>query len=397
MARFTPLDQQSIKRQNRRRILEALRRSGPVSRAALARAVGLTKSTVSSLVQEMLEEGLLSEGGPHSAGPGRPGMRLEICGENTLALGVELGVEGTQIVLLDLSNRTHGAWGWAVSPETPLSERLCELAAEVQHHIPDPARLLGVGLTLPGVVNEQALLYAPGPGWRNERPAEMLEALLGLPVVVENDANAAAFGETFWEEHPSPLLYIVLTTGLGTGLVVDGQVYRGRFGAAGELGHWLSGQARSRKEAQDAEDTLSLRAMIKGYQATSGRNEDFWRLLEQARAEDPYAIAALDRLAWELGRFVANLCVAFDPAVVVLGGPGAEAWPWLESPLRRALRDLAFLPEHAELPVKPSAFGHLASAMGAAALVLQRFLADGGARLRSPPTSHRVPSLTVGA
>jgi hypothetical protein len=191
--------------------------------------------------------------------------------------------------------------------------------------------------------------------------------------------------------------YIVLTTGLGTGLVVDGQVYRGRFGAAGELGHWLSGQARSRKEAQDAEDTLSLRAMIKGYQATSGRNEDFWRLLEQARAEDPYAIAALDRLAWELGRFVANLCVAFDPAVVVLGGPGAEAWPWLESPLRRALRDLAFLPEHAELPVKPSAFGHLASAMGAAALVLQRFLADGGARLRSPPTSHRVPSLTVGA
>ncbi|MCS7058276.1 MAG: ROK family transcriptional regulator [Meiothermus sp.] len=397
MARLTPLDQHSIKRQNRRRILEALRRSGPISRATLARAVGLTKSTVSSLVQEMLEEGLLSEGAPQSVGPGRPGTRLEIRGESTLALGVELGVENTQAIVLDLNNRTHGAWNWAVSPETPLAQRLQELATEVRRRVPDPSRLLGVGLTLPGVVNERVLLYAPGLGWRNERPAEMLEALLGLPVLVENDANAAALGETFWNECQSPLLYVVLTTGLGTGLVVEGQVYRGRFGAAGELGHWLSGQARSRKEAQDAEDALSLRAMLKSYQAASGRKEDFWVLLGRAQVEDAYALAALDRLARELGRFVANLCVAFDPAVVVLGGPGAEAWPWLEAPLRQTLRDLAFLPEHAELPIKPSAFGHLAPAMGAAALVLQRFLANGGSRLRSPPTSHRVAPSTVGA
>lgn len=396
MARTTPLDQQAIKRLNRRLILEALRQNGPQSRAALARAVGLTKSTVSSLVQEMLEEGLLDEGNQHKPGLGRPGTELEFSPQHTLALGVELGVENTQIVLLDLNNTIHDKWDWVESPHTPLAERLSKLAGRVQSRLSDPTQLLGVGLAIPGVVNGRDLIYAPGPGWRNERPAEMLEALLKVPTVVDNDANAAALGETFWGEQQSPLIYVVMTTGLGTGLVVDGQVYRGRLGAAGELGHWLTGQSLSRSRAGDVEDTLSLRAMVERYQAASSRKEGFWGILQRAEQQDPYALQALQNLAYELGRFVVNLCVTFDPAVVVLGGAGAEAWKWLEAPLRQTIRNLAFIPEHAEIPVKPSAFGHLAPAMGAAALVLQRFLANGGTREASPPISPLGTRSTIG-
>lgn len=397
MARVIPLDQQAIKRQNRRLILEALRRNGPLSRAALARSVGLTKSTVSSLVQEMLEEGLLDEGRLHNPGRGRPGTQLEFSPENTLALGAELGVENTQIVLLDLNNKIHSEWDWVESPHTPLAERLSKLAEQVKTRLPDPDHLLGIGLTIPGVVSGRNLVYAPGPGWRNERPAELLETLLGVPTIVENDANAAALGETFWGENQSPLVYVVMTTGLGTGLVVEGQVYRGRLGAAGELGHWLIGQPLSRSSAGDVEDTLSLRAMVRRYQASSGRPEGFWGLLQRAEQQDSYALQALQNLAYELGRFVVNLCVTFDPAVVVLGGAGAEAWPWLEAPLRQTIRNLAFIPEHAEIPVRPSAFGHLAPAMGAAALVLQRFLANGGTREWSPPISALGTRPTIGA
>ncbi|GIW25660.1 ROK family transcriptional regulator [Meiothermus sp.] len=396
MARTAPLDQQAIKRQNRRLILEALRRSGPLSRAALARLIGLTKSTVSSLVQELLDEGLLSEGGQHKPGLGRPGTVLEFCPEHTLALGAELGVENTQVVLLDLNNQIHGAWDWVESPHTPLVERLSKLAEQVRTRLLHPSQLLGVGLTVPGVVSGRNLIYAPGPGWRNERPAELLEALLGVPTVVENDANAAALGETFWGENQSPLVYVVMTTGLGTGLVVEGQVYRGRLGAAGELGHWLTGQPSSRSSAGDVEEALSLRAMVRHYQAASGRTEGFWGILQRAEQQDPHALQALQNLALELGRFVVNLCVAFDPAVVVLDGAGAEAWKWLEAPLRQTIRNLAFIPEHAEIPIKPSAFGHLAPAMGAAALVLQRFLANGGSRERSPPISPLSVQATFG-
>ncbi len=305
-------------------------------------------------------------------------------------------MENTQLVLLDLNNTIHGEWDWVESPHTPLNERLTKLAEQVQGRLSEPTQLLGIGLAVPGVVHGRRLLYAPGPGWHNEQPAEMLEALLQVPTLVDNDANAAALGETFWGEQQSPLVYVVMTTGLGTGLVVDGQVYRGRLGAAGELGHWLTGQPHSRSRAGDVEDSLSLRAMVERYQAASSRKEGFWGILQRAEQQDPYALQALQNLAYELGRFVVNLCVAFDPAVVVLGGAGAEAWKWLEAPLRQTIRNLAFIPEHAEIPVKPSVFGHLAPAMGAAALVLQRFLANGGTRAWSPPISPLATRSTIG-
>ncbi len=396
MARSIPLDQQSIKRQNRRLILEALRRSGPLSRAELARKVGLTKSTVSSLIQELLDEGLLDEGKLHRLGLGRPGTRLEFRTENALALGAELGVDNTQVTVLDLSSQTHSEWDWVESPSTSLSERLFKLADQIRSRMPRYQKLLGIGLTIPGVVNGQTLIYAPGLGWRNQQPAASLEALLGLPVVLENDANAAALGETFWGESQSPLVYVVMTTGLGIGLVVDGQVYRGRLGAAGELGHWLTLTQQGRRAA-DVEDELSLRAMVEQYQARSQRSEGFWGILERAEQQDGYALEALENLAQQLGRFIVNLAVTFDPAEVVLGGAGAEAWKWLEAPLRKTVKELAFIPEHADLPVRPSAFGHLAPAMGAAALVLQRFLANGGTRDWSPPISTLGIRPTIGA
>ena len=383
MSRALPLDQQIIKRQNRRVILEVLRRNGPLSRAELAREVGLTKSTISSLTQELLDEGILSEGTLQTSGLGRPGTLLEVRSEGALALGVELGVESTVTMMLDLNSQTQAQWEWVESPDTPLPERLHKLATQIQTKLPGYQTLLGVGLSVPGVVrDDQTLIYAPGPGWRDEHPAADLEKLLGLPVMLQNDANASALGETFWGEGHSPLAYIILHTGLGTGLVVDGQVYRGRFGAAGELGHWKgsSNQKCSCGGVGCLENELSLRALVAHYQALSKRSEGFWGILKLAEQGDRWAASALEDLGSQLGRFIANLAVTFDPAVVVLGGAGAEAWKHLETPMRSRLCELAFIPQHADTPVRPSAFGHLAPAMGAAALVLQGFLANGGVR-----------------
>ncbi|MDX2006910.1 MAG: ROK family transcriptional regulator [Meiothermus sp.] len=394
MPRDLPLDQQRIKRHNRRLILEAVRREGSLSRAELARAVGLTKSTVSALTQELLEERLLSEGTLRTPGLGRPGLTLELHSEGALALGIELGVERTTVILLDLASQPQGRWEWPEKPETPLPERLVRLAERVGREVEGLGQPLGAGLTVPGVIREdRTLVYAPnfGLGWREERPADDLEALLGMPVVLENDAKASALGETFWGENHSPLLYIVLATGLGTGLVVNGQVYRGRIGAAGELGHWLLGAQRQPNGTSVVEGEVSLRASVLRYQAQGGRVEGFRELMEQAQSGDALAQQTLEHLARQLGHFVANAAVAFDPAVVVLGGLGAEAWPWLEAPLRERLSEVAYVPEHAAMPIRPSAFGHLAPAMGAAALVLQRFLASGGVREEGRPNPSRAP------
>lgn len=383
-------DQQAIKRRNRRLLLEAVRRRGPSSRAELARELGLTKSTVSSLTNELIREGLLSEGTPQASRAGRPGIRLELRPQGALALGVELGVKNTVIIALDLLSQTRQLLEWPEASDTPLSQRLERIAQQIQRHIPRREGLLGLGLTVPGVVrDDQTLTYAPGPGWRDASPAEELQRLLGLPVIVQNDANASALSETFWGESHSPLAYVMLGTGLGTGLVVEGQVYRGYHGAAGELGHWKNPTDRrcSCGRLGCLETELSLRALEQHFKALSRRSEDFWGILELAKAGHKHALASLEALGQQLGRFIANLAVAFDPAVVVLGGAGAEAWQWLEAPTRKRLSELAFIPEHACLPIRPSAFGHLAPAMGAAALVLQRFLANGGVRDGNLPIS----------
>jgi predicted NBD/HSP70 family sugar kinase len=386
------LDQQAIKRQNRRLLLETVRRRGPSSRAELARELGLTKSTVSSLTQELIREGLLSEGTPQASGTGRPGILLELRPQGALALGVELGVKNTVVIVLDLGSQTQQLLEWPEASDAPLPQRLERIARQIQQHVPRREHFLGLGLTVPGVVrDDQTLAYAPGPGWRDARPAERLEALLGLPVIVQNDANASALGETFWGESHSPLAYIMLGTGLGTGLVVEGQVYRGHFGAAGELGHWKSSSTQPCSCGRQGclETELSLRALEQHFQALSQRTEDFWGILGLAGQGYGPALEALEALGSQLGRFIANLAVTFDPAVVVLGGAGAEAWRWLEAPTRKRLNELAFIPEHACLPIRPSAFGHLAPAMGAAALVLQRFLANGGVRDGNLPISPR--------
>ncbi len=392
MPHHSLLDQQAIKRQNRRLLLETVRRRGPSSRAELARELGLTKSTVSSLTQELIGEGLLSEGTLQTSGTGRPGILLELRPQGALALGVELGVKNTVVIVLDLGSQTRQLLEWSEPADTPLSQRLERIAQKIQQHIPQREDFLGLGLTVPGVVrDDQTLSYAPGPGWRNARPGQQLQQLLGLPVIVQNDANASALSETFWGESHSPLAYIMLGTGLGTGLVVEGQVYRGRHGAAGELGHWKNHADRpcSCGRSGCLETELSLRSLELHFRSLSQRSEDFWGILELARTGHEHALASLEALGSQLGRFIANLAVAFDPAVVVLGGAGAEAWQWLEAPTRKRLSELAFIPEHACLPIRPSAFGHLAPAMGAAALVLQRFLANGGVRDGNPPISPR--------
>lgn len=392
----SPTDQQSIRRQNRRLILDCLRLSGPLSRAELARQVGLTKSTVSSLIGELVSEGCLREGSLISSPLGRPGTLIELAPENSLAAGAELGVDNTVLVLSDLKQQAHGLWEWPEESQTPLSQRLATLTRTFRQHISGRSRLLGLGLSVPGVVSRShTLIYAPGLGWRNEDPALTLSQELGLPVWLFNDANASALGETFWAGGRSPLVYVMVGTGLGVGLVVEGEIYGGHNGSAGEVGHWLTHALPHR--GPDLEDQISLRSVMESYRISSQGRTSWWGLLERARQGEDLAVAALHRLGDQLGFLLANLAVAYDPAEIVLGGAGAEAWPWLEVSIRERLAQLAFIPQHTELPVRPGAFGHLAPAMGAAAHVLQRFLAIGAVWERSPPISPLLSGKTIGA
>lgn len=388
-------DPLEMKRINRRAILEALKGSGSLTRAELARCLGLTKSTISSLIDQLTGEGLVTvnlspqRGATQQKPPlGRPGLGVALRPSGAVALGAELGVESSVLLAVDWTGAVLAREEWGADPQTPLPERLTHLSQRALHTFQAHPGVLGLGLALPGVVDARGLLrYAPNLGWHDFEVAEALQARLPFPVHIDNDANSSAVGEVFFTPRQGQLAYLMLGTGLGVGLVHEGMVLRGANGAFGEVGHWLGSSPKRCRcgRAGCLETEVSLRAVLEHHRALGGEAEDFWELLKLAQAGHGLALEALAALGRALGRLVANLAVAYDPERVVLGGAGAEAWDFLEQPLRQALEAQAFLREHQGLEVQPSRFGHLAPAMGAAALVLQSFLASGG--LREHPAS----------
>ncbi|SDE99639.1 Sugar kinase of the NBD/HSP70 family, may contain an N-terminal HTH domain [Thermus arciformis] len=378
-ARVRKGDTQEIRRLNRRAILEHLRQ-GPLTRAELSRRTGLAKSAISRLVDELLQEGLLEEGAFTSPPLGRPGTLLHLRPRARFALGAELGVEGTVLLALDWRGEVLWAREWRHDPHAGPEERLDRLRQEV---LPRATGALGLGFTLPGVVGDR-LLLAPNLGWRD---LDLRPLLSGFPLAVamENDAKASALSEVFFHGEAN-LAYVVLSTGLGVGVVAEGRLLRGANGAAGELGHWLGPGERACACGRVGclETALGLGTLLAHHQALGGRAEDLEALLHLARQGDPLALQALAHLGEALGRFLANLAVAYDPALVVVGGKAAEFFPFLEASLRRSLEAHAFVEAHRALPVRPSVYGHLAPAVGGASLFLARFLELGGLWAESP-------------
>lgn len=373
-------DAQEIRRLNRRAILAHLRR-GPLTRADLSRLTGLAKSAVSRLADELLQEGLLEEGAFTSPPVGRPGTLLHLRPGARFALGAELGVEETALLALDWRGEVLWVKEWSHPREAGPKERLERLFQEILPHVPGP---LGLGFTLPGVVVEDRLLLAPNLGWKNLDLRPLLSHF-PLPTALENDAKASALSEVFFHGEAN-LAYLVLSTGLGIGVVSDSRILRGAGGAAGELGHWL-GQgpkpcACGRVGCLETE--LGLGVLLEHYRSLGGKAGDLEALLQQAKQGEALALEAIHHLGKALGRFLANLAVAYDPARVVIGGKVAEFFPYLERPLRQSLAAHAFLEAHRSLPVQPSLYGHLAPAVGGASLFLVRFFELGGLWVESP-------------
>lgn len=373
-------DTQEIRRLNRWAILAHLRR-GPLTRADLSRLTGLAKSAVSYRVDELLQEGLLVEGAFTSPPVGRPGTLLHLRPGARFALGAELGVEGTVLLGLDWRGEVLWVKEWEHSRKVGPKERLEKLLQEVLPHVPGP---LGLGITLPGVVVDDHLIFAPNLGWRELNLRPLLKDF-PLPTLLENDAKASALSETLLNGEAN-LAYVVLSTGLGIGVVTEGRLLRGASGAAGEVGHWL-GQgdkecACGRKGCLEKE--LSLTNFLAHYWALGGEVGDLEIIIRQANQGEHNALESIQYLGAALGRFLANLAVAYDPARVIIGGKGAELFPYLEQPLRQSLETHAFLDTHRSLPVQPSVYGRLAPAVGGASLFLIRFFELGGLWAESP-------------
>src|SRR6187200_418038 len=246
-----PVDQRTIRRANLSTVLRHVASDGPRSRATIALETGLNKTTVSSLVAELMAADLLVETGEDEqpGAVGRPARTLRLNGEAIAAVGLEVNVDYLAVCVTDLSGRVlqreRVDTANAGSRPAPVLTRLARLgrraiaAAEA-----GGSRIVGAALGLPGLVDlaGSTLVLAPNLGWRNVRAADELGRRLerpGLAVAIDNEANLAALAE-HWEGAARDLRTFLCVTGdvgIGAGVLVGGELFRGMHGFGGELGH----------------------------------------------------------------------------------------------------------------------------------------------------------------
>ncbi|HEX8685392.1 MAG TPA: ROK family transcriptional regulator [Pyrinomonadaceae bacterium] len=363
---------------NRQIVLNYVRERGPISRAEIAQETALQRSTVSLIVDELKSGGLIEEVSGESRG-GRPPILLSLRTADAVAVGVDLGTISTVVATSDLAGRVLEQEEFPTDPDARKTmSRLVECVRGLARR--SGGTVEGVGVSLPGLVDQETgtATFIPHFKWRDWEVAKELGEALGLGVHVDNDANAAALAE-LWFGRPEirevrDFIIVLVEEGVGTGIVFDGQVYRGQSGAAGEFGHMTIGQGAPVACAAGSrgcwEAFSSQRAALARYeQSGAAAKVDFKQLVDLALEDDAAAREALRETAHYLGVGIANLTQGLAPEAVIVGGPIVRAWPLIVGDIKAAVGEgiCRGLPP---AQIIASTLGEQPTLMGALSLVL---------------------------
>jgi predicted NBD/HSP70 family sugar kinase len=372
-------------------VLHLLWRERRISRAELARRTDLSRSTVSELIEVLMEHRLVRESGVGESHGGRRPIILEFIDDAWLILGIDVGAAHVSVCLTDLRCQEQ-AWASASHPvrDDPRGtretiERLCD---QVLAQVKDgAARLLGIGVGVPSPVDPRrpdTLSELVLPAWRGVGVKAGLEARYRVPVLVDNDANLGALAESFWgrSRDVSESCFVKVATGIGSGHIIRGQIYRGASGVAGEIGHMTIDEHGERCLCGlrgclvTSVGSAALLARAKARGASSSVTASIGALEDAALAGDAHAVAVIEEAADHLGNALANVINLLNPAVVAVGGSIARVGPAFFGPLRAAVRNRTLVTSAAVAEIVPSALGDRVVALGGATLLLQEALND---------------------
>ena len=390
-----------MRRHNLSLVLRLLASQGPRSRAGLAAVSGLTRATVSSLVADLIERGLVKEVGQESdQRVGRPATMLQLDGSQVVTLGMEIDVGFVAVLANDLAGncvyqRRRPLGGASLAFDDLFPTLVRELRRAIARVQADGRRVVGLTVAVPGIadVERGVVTRAPNLGWRMAPLGARLQTALGqqLSITVDNEANLGALAE--YRVGPragtNHLVYLMSIHGVGAGIIIDGEVFRGASGAAGEVGH-TTVQSKGLPCACGSvgcwETTVSLRALL--YDAVPDLAAGILRdrrlspeaklapVLARAKANNPIAIKGLRKFGRWLGVGLANIIDTFNPQVIVLAGFLPMVAPWIMDEAMKAVRANS-LEESADLcAVELSTLGFSAAALGGAIHASERLFAS---------------------
>lgn len=415
----------NIKAHNLRAVLLTLLQNGPTSRVRLAQVTGLSTTTITNLVGELVAQGILAEANHDAAAetrggggtaPGRPATPVQIVPGARYAVGIHFGVDTVRAGIVDLLGNLT-CYRVIHHPLDITADVLLNRASALAEEVITCAgvgreAVVGAGVGASGLVDPVAgvNVLAPNLGWRDVPMRDIFSQRLNLPVFVDNNVRAMALAESLFGvgRGVNTLAFVYGRVGVGAGFVVDGQVYRGRRAGAGEIGHTtmipVGGAAcrcgntgcletlvsepeivrQARALAAAAPDSI-LAARLHAAEP-AGQNADpldLWsrspieRVFAAAREGDPAARALLQERAYYMGTALANLVNLVNPDMIILGGLFAAGQDLLLPTIEETMHRRSFGGQGTSVALRVTAFGPTVGIVGAAALALDTFFYSG--------------------
>lgn len=391
-------EQNIVKVLNKDAVIDLIRHApSGISRADIARILEVSRSTVSAIVDDLMDMGLVLERGAGISRGGRKPIVLEINAEAGRVVGIDIGATHLTVLLADLQGRVLGeAWvplDISRGPDACLQEVMALVEKVVGEAQCSWDRIMGIGVGVPGpVVMAQGMVSAPPimPGWDAFPIRQRFETHFGKPTSLDNDADLGAMGEWVFGagQGENNLAYIKIGTGIGCGLLLNGQLYRGVLGTAGEIGHvtvsdvgppctcgnygCLEAMAGGRALAQRAHLVVKAGQRTSLAQFNGAREITARDVAEAANVGDAVSQQLLHEAGRLIGSALASLINLLNPGLVIIGGGVANAGHWLMAPIQQTINERAMRASRPATRIVPAALGSRSTALGAVAVALTR-------------------------
>jgi predicted NBD/HSP70 family sugar kinase len=381
-------------------LIELVRSTGSVSRAELARQSQLSAPTVGTIVDHLIERGILVEVATAPSNGGRPPVLLSVDAKAGYVIGIKLRGDGLTTVVCNLEAQVVATREFAVSLVGDPDAAVKAIVSEAQGVLRDAkvprSKVLGVGIGLSGVIDSTAGVCVSSHllQWHNVELESKLRRLLRLPVWIDNDVNTLAVAEKWSGDAQGARHFLTLSVGrgIGLGIMIDRSLYRGAFGASGEFGHIIVEPGGPRCECGRfgcLEAMVGEDAMRRRVGERLGHDVSRDELISLVNSGDLVTLEVVEGAGRTLGLSVANVVTLLNPELLIICGEGTELGPTFLDPIVESVREQTFASLGQRVEVKIQRWGDEAWAVGAATLVLRESFSLPGSDTRSLAIWHR--------
>jgi N-acetylglucosamine repressor len=377
-------DQMLVKKINQRLILNEIVANSPISRAKLSETTGLNKSTVSSQVNTLIEKNLIFEIGQGQSSGGRKPVMLVFNKNAGYSIGIDIGVDYLNCILTDLKGNIvlEDYQQLESQSSEDIQDVLFLKIKNLLAQMPEsPYGLIGIGLCVPGLVTtEQKVIFTPNLEWNYQLDLKpLIEQEFKVPVFLENEANAGAYGEKEFgaAKDYENLVYVSVHTGIGVGIIINNELYRGVRGFAGEMGHLtidLNGLKcscgnRGCWELYASQDAL-LKSLSKSHQEKLSNRD----IIHLANQNNPDILMALQKFGFYLGIGLTSILNTFNPQAVIIRNNIVEALPMVLNSIKNSVASRTYQQLENSYELLISSLGKNAPALGASSIAIEHFL-----------------------